>query len=166
MDLKHQEDQGGRGEATAPLADAIRRWEQKAPEPWKRCYPRHYEVGQQYVSPKQLGLKLLELRMKAELSHRHSEAQQSQNMLMMFAAAGLVNLQVPIFFVAPDLLTAVRLSIPAVDLDWRTLPLPFTSAAFALPRGSLKHDTRGEVSYIWYTRIRKGEAYIVFRLHR
>lgn len=162
MELKQQEGQGGRGEASAPLADAIRKWEQKAPELWKMCYPRHYEVGQQYASPKQLALKLLELRMQAELSHRRSEAQQSKNMLMMSAAAGLVNLQVPIFFVAPDLLTAVRLSIPPVDLDWRALPLPFTSAAFALPRGSLKHDSRGEVSYVWYTRIRKGEAYPVF----
>jgi hypothetical protein len=165
MDLirqEGQEGQGDRGEATAPLAEAIRKWERRAPELWKRCYPRHYEVGQQYASPKQLALKLLELRVQAELSHRHSEAKQSQNMLMMWAAAGLVNLQVPLFFVAPDLLTAVRLSIPPVDLDWRALPLPFTSAAFALPRGSLKHDTRGEVSYIWYTRIRKGEAYPIF----
>ncbi len=164
MDLINQEDKRDRGEATAPLAHAIRKWEEKAPELWRWCYPRHYEVGQQYASPKQLALKLLELRMQVQLSHRHSKAQQSQHMLIMWAAAGLVNLQVPLFFVAPDLLTAVRLSIPPVDLDWRMLPLPFTSAAFALPRGSLKHDSRGEVSYIWYTRIRKGEAYPVFRL--
>jgi len=52
------------------------------------------------------------------------------------AAAGrLVELRVPIFFVAPDLLRAIQMTMPATEIDWASMPLPFDSAAFALPRG-------------------------------
>ncbi len=39
-------------------------------------------------------------------------------------AAGLVQLSVPIFFVAPDLFQAVQMSIPPVDLDWVGMHFP------------------------------------------
>ncbi len=54
------------------------------------------------------------------------------------------------------------MSVPPVDLEWINLRLPFDSAAFALPRGSLSHMSRGEVGYLWYARIRKGHPYPVY----
>ena len=77
------------------------------------------------------------------------------------AAARLVKLRVPIFFVAPDLLKAVQMTVPPVDLDWVNLNLPFESAAFALPKGSLSHATHGDVGYVWYSQIMMGEPLLV-----
>jgi hypothetical protein len=138
------------------VAELIEFGENYDPRIWRLCYPRSYQVSSIYASPKQLAGELVAI--YAVYPSRKQMPLHEQGMLAqaILGAAGLVQLRVPIFFVAPDLLRAVQLSIPPVDLDWVNLHLPFESAAFALPRGSLSHPEHGEISYVWYSRMRKG----------
>ena len=141
---------------SSTIPELISSWETRYPDDWALCYPKQYQVSSVYASPKQLALNLIELRAPQRINPNSLE---DKDGLTYFAAAGLVRLKVPIFFVASDLLTSVQKSTPPGELDWVNMHLPFDSAAFALPRGSLTHESRGEVNYLWYTRIRKHEPY-------
>ena len=123
------------------LSELIRKWEEQYRDDWALCYPKQYQVSGAYASPKQLALNLIEFRAPQRKNPRYSLGKEG---LALISAAGLVDLRVPIFFVAADLLTAVRMSVPPGDLDWVNLHLPFDSAAFALSKGSLLHASRGE----------------------
>ncbi len=126
---------------------------------WNLCYPRHYQVGNIYPSPKQLAAELAFI-YNAYVCRMHTMPRDLALLSQaMCGVSGLVWLQVPIFFVAPDLFRAVQLSILPVDLDWANLHLPFDSAALTLPRGSLSHARYGEIGYIWYSRIHKGKPF-------
>lgn len=146
----------------SPVSELVHFGENFDPKIWKLCYPRHYQVGNIYASPKQLASEMVAL--YAAYPSRKQMPPHEQGLISqaLCGAAGLILLRVPIFFVAPDLLRAVQMSIPPVDLDWVTLHLPFGSAAFALPRGSLSHPVSGEISYVWYSRIRKGQPFPKF----
>ena len=120
---------------SAAISDA----ERNHPEIWNLCYPRHYQVAPIYPPPKQLAAELVCI-YSAYVSKK--PVRPGELALVYQAtcgAAGLVLMRVPIFFVTPDLLQAVQLSIPPVDLDWVNMHLPFESGSFALPRGSLSH---------------------------
>ncbi len=132
------------------------------PAIWKLCYPRNYQVGSQYASPKQLAAEFVALYAAYPSRHRMTPHERGMIGQALAGAAGLVQLSVPIFFVAPNLFQAVQMSIPPVDLDWVSMHFPFESAAFALPRGSLSHSRFGEVSYIWYSRTLKGQPFPKF----
>lgn len=133
--------------------ELINRWETQYPDVWALCYPKHYNVSSTFASPKQLAVNLMEF-----IAPNRSDSDKigQKEWLGYYAAAGLTGFKVPIFFVAPDLLTSVQKSTPPAKLDWVNMQLPFDSAAFALPRGRLVHESLGEVNYLWYTRLRKG----------
>ena len=142
------------------IAEQMNRWESLFPDHWALCYPKQYQVSSTYPSPKQLAVNLMEFRAPNEDVKLLLGS--TDKRLALLAASVLVKFKVPIFFVAPDLLAAVRMSVPPIDLDWIDMRLPFDSAAFALPRGSLSHTSRGDVSYLWYARIRKGQPYYLY----
>ncbi len=128
---------------------------------WKLCYPRNYHVDNHYSSPRQLGAELVGIRVAIDYRDRVPLNERMMLDHSILAGASLVKLRVPIFFVAPDLLKAVQMTVPPVDLDWVNLNLPFERAAFALPRGSLSRATHGDVGYVWYSRIMKDEPLLV-----
>ena len=139
--------------ATSPdIPELISRWETRHPDEWALCYPKQYQVSSTYASPKQLALNLIEFLAPQKSDPNKVEYSERMGYL---AAANLIRLKVPLFFVAPDLFTSVQKSTPPGELDWVNMRLPFDSAAFVLPRGSLVHESRGEVDYLWYTRLRK-----------
>ena len=129
---------------------SIKHRENWYPELWGSCYPRHYEISGIYPSPKELALVLFDAHMEWGSKAKYSADRQEMLKLNFASAFALVKLRVPIFFVAPDLLRSVQLSTPPVELDWTTFPLPFSSAAFALPRGEpVKHDAwRGRLHLV------------------
>lgn len=127
---------------------------------WKLCYPKNYRMDNRYSSPRQLGAELVGIHVAIKYRERVPAKERVMLDHGILAAVKLINLRVPIFFVAPDLLKAVQMTVPPVDLDWVSLKLPFESAAFALPRGRLSHATNGDVGYVWYSRIKKGEPLV------
>ena len=141
---------------SSTLPELISRWETRYPDEWALCYPKQYQVSNMYASPKQLALNLIQFLAPQK---SNSDPTVSKDWSGYFAASGLIRLKVPIFFVAPDLFTSVQRSAPPSRLDWVNMHLTFDSAAFALPRGSLTHETGGEVNFLWYTRMRKHEPY-------
>ncbi len=141
---------------SSTIPELVKRWETRYPDEWALCYPKQYQVSNMYAPPKQLALNLIESRAPQRID---PNALESKDGLKYFAAAGLVQFKVPIFFVAPDLFTSVQRSTPPDELDWVNTHWPFDSAAFALPRGSLVHESRGEANFLWYTRMRKHEPY-------
>jgi integrase len=53
---------------------------------------------------------------------------------------------------------ALSLDVADVDLDARLLTVrrgKFGKAAFVFPRGALKHSSEGELSCLWYARLRE-----------
>ena len=119
------------------IPELVKRWETRYPDEWALCYPKQYQVSNMYASPKQLALNLIQF-LAPQKSNPDAAGSEDCGY---FAAAGLIRLNVPIFFVAPDLFTSVQRSAPPSRLDWVNMHLPFDSAAFALPRGSLTHES-------------------------
>ncbi len=144
---------------SSALAARIGGAETHYPALWRVCYPRSYQASNAYPSPKQLAAELVTVNaafMEQERMPFHERGLAGQAVI---GASALISLRVPIFFVAPDLLKAVQMSVPPVDLNWADMHLPFESAAFALPRGALSHSSYGEIGYVWYSRLAKGEPY-------
>ena len=61
------------------------------------------------------------------------------------SAARLITQKVPLFFIAADLLTAIRQTTPPKNVEWAEMHLPFENAVFVLPRGSVRHQMYGDV---------------------
>lgn len=126
---------------------------------WRLCYPRSYQVDNSYASVKSLATELVAIRLACDQRNKFSAPERILIDESIAAAGKLVEQRIPIFFVAPDLLKAIQMSTPALELDWASLLLPFESAAFALPRGTLTHSQHGHVGFIWYARFKKGSTF-------
>ncbi len=137
------------------IADFI---EINAPEMWRLCYPRVYRNVGGYHSPKRLAVDLAAILQNIQNAGLPSVSSGHMFGQLGIGATKLIELRVPIFFVARDLLAAIQETTPPVEVDWRTLQLPFHSAAFMLPVGGLQHETEGEVAFIWYSRWKKDES--------
>lgn len=145
---------------TSRVLEAATELEARYPGEWKLVYPRVYEGGGAYHSPKELASDLLgalllspqsvggNLKMLG-LPDRHA----------LVAASLLVSLRVPTFFVARNLLEAVAQTQPPEPIAWKEMHLPFEAAAFVFPRGALKHTSDGECGFLWYARNRGGTIY-------
>jgi hypothetical protein len=127
--------------------------------PWllRKFYPRCYENTGGYHSPKMAAVFLTNV--VAETMRYGYDKSPTAYRLMFLGMRYLIEHQVPMFFIAPDLLKAVQLSDFADDIDWTTMQLPYEHGIFILPRGGYSHPKDGDVSMIMWSRIKKGEAY-------
>jgi hypothetical protein len=68
----------------------------------------------------------------------------------------LIERRMPLMFVAPDLLAAVKDTDYQDDIDWMELHLPYEHGIFVLPRGGLTHPVDGDVAFLYYSRMPAG----------
>lgn len=122
----------------------------------KMFYPRMYENLGGYHSPKVAGLFLSNI--AADL--QKVPLTEAPNCYRMIAPSFhyLLEHRVPTMFLAPDFLEAVKRTDFLDDIEWSTLPLPYESGVFILPRGAVKHPKDGDVAFIFYSRDRKGST--------
>jgi hypothetical protein len=73
----------------------------------------------------------------------------------------LVDRKISPFFVAPKLLDAVKCTDFKDPIDFSTLPLPFESGVFVLPRGALVHPTDGDAGAIIWSRTVAGKDFVL-----
>jgi hypothetical protein len=128
--------------------------EREHPEMWHICYPRIYEGPSStlYYSPKEparqlfaIGLKIREGMVGASEKYEFC------------AASQLIRYRVPMFWLGADMALAIRKTVPPQQIEWYDMPLPFEAAVFMLPKGSLVHQTEGDVSFVAYARLKAGQ---------
>ena len=120
------------------------------PDLWRMCYPRIYEEPKHgsFHSPKDVGYQLFESVLKFERGDRGPSEQ-----FEFLVANRLAQYRVPIFFVAPAMMEAVKNTATPQEIEWLDMPLPFEAATFMVPRGTLRHPDEGEVLWIGYARV-------------
>jgi hypothetical protein len=130
--------------------------EREMPELWQISYPRIYTEppGNQYYSPKEPARQILGVAMKFGMGyHGRSDVYE------FLAASHLVRFNVPIYWIAPDMATAIQKTVPPQEISWYTMPMPFDAGVFMLPKGSMVHPTEGDVGFVAWARLRSGEEY-------
>lgn len=140
-------------------AFAVEELEKKYPKEWPIVYPRIYERTVGYHSPRGLAADLLGAFL-ADVRARSGEfALGLPDLHALIGAALLCSLKVPTFFLSRTLLDAVAQTQPPRAIEWQYMHLPFEAAAFMFPKGALKHSTEGELSCLWYARLRGRQIY-------
>jgi len=127
--------------------------------PWvlKKFYPRHYENIGQYHSPKEVAV-WLTTAVAESLRYGFLNSPTAYR-LMMPAFKPLIDKQMPMFFIAPELLQAVMMTDFDDDIDWTQMKLPYEHGVFILPRGGFRHPTDGDVHMILWSRNQGGASY-------
>jgi hypothetical protein len=132
-----------------------------APDLLKMTYPRVYERCETYHSPRTVGVML------AQALHTQRlfgiNACPTTFILMAPAMKPLIERQVPLMFLAPAFLEAVRNTDFHDEINWSELELPYEEGIFVLPRGALIHPVDGEVAFIMWSRQRAGVHKLPFR---
>lgn len=131
--------------------------EQMAPDLLRKFYPRVYENVGRYHSPRQCAAYLASIVFETAGIGEH-RAPNAYRMLLP-ALETMARRQMPLFFIAPDLLEAVLRTDFADDIDWTTLKMPFDQGIFMLPKGALVHPEDGEVAMIVWARYWKLTPY-------
>lgn len=124
---------------------------------WHLCYPRVYKDLPGYGSIKNIAVDLASS-LSLSLDRRVPTRTRRTYWPSAVSAARLITQKVPLFFIAADLLTAIRQTTPPKNVEWAEMHLPFENAVFVLPRGGVRHQMYGDVHYVWYSRRKKGEV--------
>jgi hypothetical protein len=125
------------------------------PELLAKFYPRVYESTGGYWSPRQCAAFLAHAAasgVRNGLDHIDSAAR-----LLMPALQLMVERRMPQFFIAPDLLEAVKRTDFPDEINWADLHLPFEQGIFMLPKQSFIHPEAGEVAMIVWARLQPGD---------
>jgi hypothetical protein len=129
--------------------------ENKCPELLAKFYPRVYESTGGYWSPRQCAAFLtyaVASGIRTGLDHADSATR-----MLMPALHLMVERRMPQFFIAPDLLEAVKRTDFPDEINWAELRMPFEQGIFMLPRQSFIHPKTGEVAMIVWARLKPGE---------
>ncbi|MGA3082386.1 MAG: hypothetical protein ABSD44_13615 [Terracidiphilus sp.] len=130
------------------------------PAEWQLLYPRIYKDVGRYHSAKDVSVDLsFALFYALRQAGLDTERLPSNDKLALIAASDIVAKKVPVYYVAPQLIEAIVQTQPPEPLDWQNMHLPFESAAFVFPKGTLVHPTGGECGHLWYSRMRAGTSY-------
>jgi hypothetical protein len=140
--------------------DIASAFETENPAEWKLLYPRIYKDVGRYHSAREvavdLSVALYYALMETDLDPGNLA---TNDKLALIAASDIVEKSVPVYYVAPQLVEAIVQTQPPEPLDWQNMHLPFESAAFVFPKGTLLHATGGECGFLWYSRMRAGKSY-------
>lgn len=123
---------------------------------WPRFYPRQYEDIGGYYPPKRVAAALAMV--TRTLIRTGIRGAPAAHRLLATAIKPLVDHQMPMFFIAPDLVKAIQKTDFRDEIDWVDMALPFESGIFCLPKGALVHPKDGECNFIVWTRNRKGDC--------
>lgn len=133
--------------------------EKRYSKEWAVLYPRIYERTSSYHSPRELAADLLGAFLVGEKARIEKIALGLPDQHALVGASLLASLRVPTFFLSRNLLEALAKTQPPQGIAWKDMHLPFEAAAFVFPRGALKHSSEGELSCLWYARLRGGQIY-------
>lgn len=120
-------------------------------------YPRQYENVGGYHSPRHCCLLLANV--VAECLRYGFHNSPTAYRLLMPGLKNMVDKRMPLFFISPTLLEAIKQTTFASDINWEEMRLPYESGAFILPRGGFEHPTDGEVSMIVWSRTEANSEY-------
>lgn len=139
-----------------PISALAVRLAEGSPKLFSRFYPRIYENLGKYNSPKVLAAYLTEM-------VRASGADEVDKLpvayrIMAPSLHALTQQKVPMFFLAPSFLDAIKATDFKEDIDWINLKLPFEQGVMVLPRGTLS-AREGEIGFIYWSRVRAGVQY-------
>lgn len=134
--------------------DSAKLIQEQAPTLWKLCYPRMYKNADQYGSPKVPALTMA-VSSIGVATHRHLASRTVRNVHI--ATMNLLRYHVPTYFLRPDFLEAVAMTVPPKEMRWDTLNLPFEAAIFMLPNGWLNDPRHGPCAFIGYSRNQPNE---------
>jgi hypothetical protein len=142
------------------VRNSINAFIEENPEEWKLLYPRIYKDVGRYNSAKDVSVDLcVALFYALREVGIDIDKLAPYDMLAVIAGSDIVARNVPVYYVAPQLVEAIIQTHPPEPLDWQHMHLPFESAAFVFPKGTLIHTTGGECGYLWYCRMRTGKTY-------
>jgi hypothetical protein len=130
------------------------RVEECDPKLFAKFYPRRYENIGQFHSPKLVAGALAD--MVLALSEIGIEKCGTAVNILLPALDYLIKHQMPMFFISPKLLEAVKRSDFQDEIDWTTIKIPYEHGCFVLPVGGLTHPNDGEAVCIFWSRVSPG----------
>ncbi len=133
--------------------------EREYSDAWPVLYPRIYEHGEEYHSPKELAADLLGVFLSEAQSRQLHTTLGNPDAYALMGASLLTSLKVPTFFITCNLLETLGQTGWREAIAWTEMHLPFESAGFIFPRGVLRHGDSDEMSCLWYARVRKRLIY-------
>jgi hypothetical protein len=117
---------------------------------WTEFYPREYKPVPGYHSPKTWAW-------NAALSLYQMGTEQADDFrCSAMGACQMMQWQCPMYFIAPEMFTALDHTDYNQNINWRTLEMPFPCACFMIPIGSFSHPEAGAFAYIEYARMLDG----------
>lgn len=143
---------------------------QDYPELWAQLYPRLYphvvaKGGQYYPSPDPARFFLFvtseTLRIFPNSGEVKSSSLTSERRAMALPfhiSLRLAQYGMQQTWISAELAFDLLQTTPPVDLNWTDMQIPFESMIFVLPKGALTDTTHGDVCFVAYSRIRKGDA--------
>lgn len=139
---------------------AIERFcETKGRDVFRMFYPRIYIDAGRYHSPKQVATMQATAIFDPHLTNAAIDGlETAPNFLRAILPSFhcYVSHRAPTFFIAPDLLEAIKRTTFSGEIDWAELPLPFEAGLFILPKGALIHSEHGDAAAIYWGRTQPG----------
>lgn len=130
--------------------------EETFPKAAKMLYPRQYENIGGYHSPKEVALGLISATLHTLSSKKFSDAPMIDRLILP-GLAETIKRKMPLMFVSPKLLEAVKNTKFEAGVEWNNLKLPYEQGIFVLPQGGLVSAEHGDAAFIIYTRTREGD---------
>lgn len=128
-----------------------------APELFNLLYPRKYENIGNYCSPKTVA-SFLAVSAVETAQVGIDKAPTAMNLLLP-ALVPMIEKKMPLMFLAPQLVEAIKRTDFQDDINWTTLHLPYEHGIFVLPKGSFVHPTDGDVGFVIYSRVVGDKSY-------
>jgi len=125
------------------------------PDIWRMMYPRVIQGAEKYHSARHAATMLSLAAYYPRLMG--SDFAPTTYRLMMPSLKAMVDQRVPLKYISPDLLKAIRdCNEYKTKIDWQELELPAEQGVFMLPKGTITHPIDGEVAFIFYARQKAG----------
>lgn len=119
------------------------------PEEWRRSYPRIYRNTETWPSPRLPAAVICDNLCTFTLGKEVPNSAQTQALICL----KLLSMNVPTYFIAPDLFASAARTNPPAEYKWMDIRLPLDSALLMLPKGALNHPTDGPIDFIAYAKI-------------
>src|SRR5262245_62049406 len=113
----------------------IRAAEEMEPELFRRLYPRVYRELGAYYSPKMIAAFLTDVIASSRSLPMHMVSMAHR--LMLPGLRPLMDKRMPVMFIAPDLIEAIKHTDFPHEINWKEIKLPYEHGLFVLPKGAL-----------------------------
>lgn len=120
-------------------------------------YPRRYVGGGNYMSVKHIGFALASGLVPFKVIGVNAVSTSFAH--IWFGLRYITDRKVPLLFIAPDLLKAIRHTKFLDDIDWMEMHMPYEAGILVPPRGFIPHPQGGHAEFIIYFRAKAGFQY-------